>query len=125
MRLFDAIRRRSAILLLLVSLSGTGAQVAPPTNQTTRTPVLPGTGRNGQDDEDNNNPMARQLAIQQATKRNNQRQQLIVDDTAKLMHLAQQLKEEMDKGTMNNAGKKAEEIERLARAVKDKMREGQ
>lgn len=126
MRLFDAIPRRGATLLVLLSLSGTGAQVAPPppTNQTTRTPVLPGNGRNGQD-EDENNPLARQMSEQQAIRRNNQRQQQIVDDTAKLVHLAQHLKEEMDQGKLENPGKTVDEIEKLAKSVKEKMKEAQ
>jgi len=124
MRFFDAIPRRRAMLLVLLSLSGTGAQVAPPSSNqpTARTPALPNTAH--PDDEDIN-PLARQLAEQQAMRRNNQRQQQIVDDTTKMVHLAQLLKEEMDKGTMNHPGKKAEEIERLAKEVKDKMKEGQ
>ena len=124
MGFFDAVPRRSVILLAVLSLGGTGAQVAPPSSNqpTARTPALPGTGHT--DDEDIN-PLARQMAEQQALRRNNQRQQLIVDDTAKLVHLAQQLKEDMDNGTMNHPGKKAEEIERLAKEVKDKMKEGQ
>ena len=61
-------------------------------------------------------------------KRNTIRQQRIVDDTAKLLELAQQLKNEMDKNAKNSlsgSAKKAEEIERLAKGVKDKMRDGQ
>ena len=57
------------------------------------------------------------------------RQKLIVDDTAKLLTLAQQLKEEAGRGTINKSSvaftRKVEEIEKLARTVKDKMREGQ
>ena len=61
-------------------------------------------------------------------KRNTLRQQRIVDDTAKLLELAQQLKVEVDKNTKSSlsvSAKKAEEIERLAKGVKDKMRDGQ
>ncbi len=91
---------------------------------------MPGTGRqNGPGEDDSNNPMMRQLAEQQAHKRNDMRQKLIVDDTAKLLTLAQQLKEEADKGgnsaSSPNFARKAEEIEKLAKTVKDKMREGQ
>ena len=128
MRISNVIPRRGTILLVLVSLSGTGAQVATPplsTTQQTRPPILPGTGRNGQDDEESNTPMARQIAEQQALRRNNERQKLIVDDTAKLVHLAQQLKNDMDAGKAANSGKTAEEIEKLAKTVKDKMKEGQ
>ncbi len=88
--------------------------------------MLPGTSRNGTEDEDN--PLARQMAEQQAKRRNNLRQKQIVDDTAKLVQLAQQLKDEVDKGkTPGNSSftKKAEEIEKLAKSVKERMREGQ
>jgi len=71
----------------------------------------------------------RQLYQQQALKRADMRQKLIVDDTAKLLTLAEQLKQEADKGTLNKSSatltRKVEEIEKLAKTVKDKMREGQ
>jgi len=72
--------------------------------------------------------MAHQMAVQQAKRRNSQRQKQIVDDTAKLVQLAQQLKDEAAKGKSESDpsfSKKAEEIERLAKSVKEKMREGQ
>jgi hypothetical protein len=72
--------------------------------------------------------MARQMAEQQSKRRNNLRQKQIVDDTAKLLHLAQQLKDEVSNGKAAGDAsftKKAEEIERLAKSVKDRMREGQ
>lgn len=63
---------------------------------------------------------------QQAIKRNSQRQQDIVNDTAKLLDLAQQLKDEVDKSRKDQMSvsviKKAEEIEKLAKAVKEKMK---
>jgi hypothetical protein len=63
---------------------------------------------------------------QQAIKRNTQRQQDIVSDTAKLLDLAQQLKDEVDKSRKDQMSvsviKKAEEIEKLAKAVKEKMK---
>jgi len=130
MGFLDVVSRRTVCVLALVSLSATGAQVAPPdqlgqmgqATQQTRPPGLPGTGRTSPDDED---PIARQMNEQLARKRADQRQKQIVDDTAKLVQLAQQLKDGMDKGKINNPGKTAEEIERLAKSVKDKMREGQ
>ena len=132
MRSFDAILPAAILLLGMGSFSGpnpTAAQQTPqiPTAQQQRPPVLPGSSRTGADDEENN-PMARQMAEQQAKRRNNQRQKEIVDDTARLLQLAQQLKDDVDKGkTPGNPSftKKAEEIERLAKSVKEKMREGQ
>ncbi len=130
MRSFDAILPAAILLLGMGSFSGANptAQETPqlPTAQQPRPPVLPGTSRTGADDEEN--PMARQMAEQQAKRRNNQRQKQIVDDTAKLVQLAQQLKDEVDKGKAPGDAsftKKAEEIEKLARSVKDRMREGQ
>ena len=71
----------------------------------------------------------RQLYQQQALKRADMRQKLIVDDTAKLLTLAEQLKQEADKGALNKSSpaltRRVEEIEKLAKTVKDKMREGQ
>jgi len=70
--------------------------------------------------------MTRHAMEQQAIKRNSQRQQDIVNDTAKLLDLAQQLKDEVDKSRKDQMSvsviKKAEEIEKLAKAVKEKMK---
>jgi type VI protein secretion system component VasF len=69
------------------------------------------------------------MAVEQSMKRNSLRQQEIVDDTAKLLSLAQQLKTEVDKSNKDMLSiavvKKAEEIEKLAKSVKEKMRAGQ
>jgi hypothetical protein len=128
MRFFDAIPRWAAILLMLAGLETIHAQVTPPPllpPQQQRPPTMP--GARTQDDEDN--PAARQMAEQQALRRNNQRQQQIVNDTAKLLQLAQELKEEVEKSTKNTLSlsvvKKAEEIEKLAKTVREKMRDGQ
>lgn len=70
--------------------------------------------------------MTRHAMEQQAIKRNTQRQQDIVNDTAKLLDLAQQLKDEVDKSRKDQMSvsviKKAEEIEKLAKSVKEKMK---
>ncbi len=133
MRSFDAILPAAILLLGMGSFCGanpTVAQQTPqlPTAQQPRPPVLPGTSRTGADDEDNNNPLARQMAEQQTKRRNNLRQKQIVDDTTKLVQLAQQLKDQANSGKAAGDAsftKKAEEIEKLARSVKDRMREGQ
>ena len=63
---------------------------------------------------------------EQAKRVNDERQKRLVADTAKLYELAGELKEQVgksDKDTLSvDVVKKAEEIERLARSVKDKMR---
>lgn len=131
---FDAILPGVILLAGLGVVAGEwtlAAQVAPPTSQIPAQPSYPGTGRPGlagQGEDENNNSMMRQLNEQQANKRNDLRQKLIVDDTARLLTLAQQLKEEADKGRISQssgAARKVEEIEKLAKTVKDKMREGQ
>ena len=70
--------------------------------------------------------MTRHAMQQQAERRNTQRQQDIVNDTEKLLSLAQQLKAEVDKSNKGQLSlsvvKKAEEIEKLAKAVKEKMK---
>jgi len=61
-----------------------------------------------------------------AKKASLQRQQDIRKDTAKLLELATELKQEVDKSNENTLSlgvvKKAEEIEKLAKSVKNKMR---
>ena len=70
--------------------------------------------------------MARRAMIQQAQRRNSQRQQDIVKDTAKLLTLTEQLKTELEKNSKEqnsvNMSKQAEAIEKLAKSVKDKMK---
>ena len=63
---------------------------------------------------------------EQAKKVNDDRQKKLVSDTAKLYEMAAELKEEVAKSDKNprsvDVVMKAEEIERLARSVKEKMR---
>ena len=58
--------------------------------------------------------------------RNKERQQSLQKDTAQLLQLATELKQYVDKSNENTLSldviKKAEEIEKLAHKVKDKMR---
>ena len=61
-----------------------------------------------------------------AKKANLERQAQLKNDTDKLLKLSQELKDYVDKSNENmlslNVLKKAEEIEKLARSVKDKMK---
>jgi hypothetical protein len=61
-----------------------------------------------------------------AKKLNLQRQQEIKKDTEKLLELATELKQSVDKTTENTLSldviKKAEQIEKLAKSVKEKMK---
>jgi hypothetical protein len=63
---------------------------------------------------------------EQANLRNNERQRKLADDTAKLLALATELKEQVDKTNKNilsvDVIKKADEIEKLAKSVKERMR---
>jgi hypothetical protein len=124
MRFFDAIIPAAVLLAGMGPLSS--AQQTPTFPSQPAQPRTPSVRGTTPSDEDGD-PMARQMAEQLATKRNGQRQKQIVDDTAKLLQLAQQLKEEVNKGKADDAMfmKKAEEIEKLAKSVKEKMREGQ
>jgi uncharacterized membrane protein YhiD involved in acid resistance len=58
--------------------------------------------------------------------RNNERQKKIIADTGRLLELATQLKTEVDKSTKDTLSmdviKKADEIEKLAHSVKEKMK---
>jgi len=58
--------------------------------------------------------------------RNSERKKKLVEDTAKLLALATELKTEVDKANKNTLSldvvRKAEEIEKLARGVKDEMK---
>ena len=134
MRYLDAVSRGAVLLAGMGIMTGgrpLAAQIAPaPTApQIPTAPSVPGSARPGthSEDESNNNPVMRQLYEQQAMKRNDLRQRLIVNDAAKLVTLAEQLKQDAEKGTLSkpSATRKVEEIEKLAKTVKDKMREGQ
>ena len=63
---------------------------------------------------------------QQARMRNADRQKQLVDDTQRLLALANELKADVDKSTKDTLSleviRKADEIERLAHNVKDKMK---
>ena len=66
------------------------------------------------------------LQEEQTKKMNDERQKRLEGDTAKLFELAGELKEQVAKSDKHmlsvDVVKKADEIERLARSVKDKMR---
>jgi hypothetical protein len=74
------------------------------------------------DDDENRERIAREMA----KKANQERQALLKADTDKLVKLAGELKDYVDKSNENVLSlevlKKAEEIEKLARSVKDKMK---
>ena len=80
-------------------------------------------GRNGSVPED---PNAAVRQAQMARLQNNDRQKRIVDDAAKLLRLATELKAEVDKSNKDQMSldviRKADEVEHLAHDVKIRMR---
>jgi hypothetical protein len=109
--------RAAMIAALWFSLAGTTW------GQTGQPPVapVPGAQRAGEEQTWENKQRA-ELAKQENVKR----QQDLKKDTDKLLELATELKQYVDKTNENMLSvdviKKAEEIEKLARNVKDKMR---
>lgn len=71
-------------------------------------------------------PLSPQVEQQMAERRNVERQKALEADTQKLLALAQQLHDEVAKTNKDQLSiavvKKSEEIEKLARSVKEKMR---
>jgi hypothetical protein len=99
-----------------------GQPTMPKPGTPTRDPVgLPGMGRDSDTD-----PMLDKLAAQQAKSRNLDRQKRLEADTERLLALATDLKQQVDKTDKNilsvDVIKKAEEIERLAKSVKERMK---
>ncbi|HZU10384.1 MAG TPA: hypothetical protein VFA02_10835 [Pseudacidobacterium sp.] len=132
MRYFHASFGWQALTLSLVLLTGDFA-VLPAQQQQQQIPQVPTVSRPGlpgqpasPDADTGPDPLARRIMLEQAKKRNQQRQQDIVNDTNKLLQLAQQLKTEVDKSNQDQLSlsviKKAEEIEKLAKSVKEKMK---
>ena len=101
----------TAVLSLAVS-SPLSAQQAPPARQGREVRTL--------------DPEMERMERDQARARNKQRQQALQKDTDRLLQLATQLKDYVGKTNEHVLSlevlKKAEEIEKLARSVKDKMK---
>jgi hypothetical protein len=93
------------------------------------TPVtkLPGMKGGMQPTDSNaNDPLAGKMENAQAKSRNVERQKKLQEDTEKLLSLATALKEQVDKTDKDilsvDVIKKADEIEKLAKSVKDRMK---
>ena len=99
--------------------TGTYTQPMPQTHPAPPTGVIPGA--------DNDTGISPAMQAQQAKIRNKDRQKQLVQDTDKLLQLATQLKAEVDKTNQNilsvDVMRKADEIEKLAKSVKNQMRE--
>jgi hypothetical protein len=103
--------------LLLFSVSA-GAQGM---SQRPGPPMSPTRGEAG-----DNNDAQQQLAHEMAKKANEDRQKALMNDTDKLVKMAAELKEYVDKSNENvlsmDVIKKADQIEKLAHSVKEKMK---
>ena len=108
-----------AVVLLLAALAGSSGARA----QIDAQPVSGRPAAGGHDAQETDSP---KFTPRMLARVNDERQKELVADTAKLLALAQQLQAEVDKSNKDQLSvsvvKKAEEIEKLARSVKDKMR---
>jgi len=112
----------AGILLAISGVAGVSQQGLPPRQQSPD-PTKPLGEPNRNDD-----PFAGKLAEQQARSRNADRQKRLVADTDKLLSLATELKQDVDKTDKNTLSvdvvKRADEIEKLAHSVKERMKGG-
>jgi len=73
-----------------------------------------------------NDPLGGRMEEQQARSRNSDRQKRLVSDTDKLVVLVKELKNQVETSDKplqpGDVGKRAEEIEKLAKSVKDRMK---
>jgi hypothetical protein len=112
------------IALLIMTLPGTlsGGQRNQPAQQQTG-PLGSAPPSGGLPDFGPNSP---KIEEQQAKARSNERQKKLVADTDKLLALATELKTDVDKTNQNilsmDVIKKADEIEKLAHSVKERMK---
>jgi len=118
----DTVRSIGTLSILLLFAISAKAQVP------ARPPATPPPLLQGESAQDNvsGDEAAQRLAREAAKKANLQRQALLKADADKLFKLATELKDSVDKSNENLLSlevlKKAEEIEKLARSVKDKMK---
>lgn len=109
-----------AFLILCVPPSACAQQTQNPNPP----PVIPGVNPRSSDQDEATRRMTEQMAL----KRNSQRQEQIVADTAHLLDLAQKLNADVSKSSKDTLSisvvKEAEEIEKLAKTIKERMRDG-
>jgi hypothetical protein len=112
-----------AVLLSSLGTFGWGQIVQTTPNPIQTVPSPPGPGNHGLSDE----PISPRMEEQQARSRNTDRQKKLVADTNKLLQLATDLKTDVDKTNKDilsvDVMKKADEIEKLAHSVKERMKE--
>lgn len=117
------LRMAVVTIALLAGVSGTYSrgQVTQPFP-----PSQPVPGRPGVDVPPIGPSLSPEMQAQQARSRNSDRQKKLVEDTDKLLVLATQLKQDVDKTNKDvlsvDVIKKADEIEKLAHSVKERMK---
>lgn len=98
-------------------------QNPPPIMSPTPSANIPSIGR---PDPTGTDPLNARMADQQVRSRNSDRQKRLVSDTDKLVTLSKQLKDDVQGSDKqlppSDLQKRAEEIEKLAKSVKDRMR---
>lgn len=126
------------VLVLGSAARGQSTGLSNPTGSMSGNPQTPGSG-SGRGSQSPNSPIAApssptdadtaispQTEDSQAKLRNVERQKQLVADTQKLLSLANELKTDVDKSTKDTLSldviRKADEIEKLAHTVKEKMR---
>jgi hypothetical protein len=114
------------VLVTAGSVRVSGGQMFPTQPVTTRqNPGLPKPGIGDASDSDSN-PLDPHRAERQAKLQNVDRQKRLVADTDKLLALATDLKQQVEKTTKDTMSvdviKKADEIEKLAHSVKERMK---
>jgi hypothetical protein len=117
-----ASRKICAVVLLLFSMT---AAIDAQFTQAPPTPTFPPPP--GTEQQQRKTPAEEQVDRDLAKQRNVQREQDIKRDTEKLLELATELKQYVDKTNENvislDVIKKAEQIEKLAKQVKEKMKQ--
>ena len=108
--------------VLLVTSPGVIAQTPTPLGSSSQTARPPYVDRS----RDGENPVNQSLQEQIEKGRQSERQKKLIADTDRLLALANELKIDVDKTTKDQMSiqviHKAEEIEKLARSVKERMK---
>ena len=120
---FEQVLPMIASFLILCGTPGASAQQTMPTPPQPSFPEMRGSQSPAAPD-----PLMGHMAEQMALARNAQRQKQIVSESAHLLDLAQKLNTDVAKSSKNELSvsvvKEAEQIEKLAKSIKDKMRYG-
>jgi Spy/CpxP family protein refolding chaperone len=113
----------AALLLLLMPALSLPSLAANPAQAPGQLPRL---GGNANDQDDHAEEQRAKIEKDMAKKANKERQAQLQRDTDNLVKLANELKQYVDKSNENTLSldvvKKAEEIEKLAHSVKEKMK---